>query len=221
VTKTSDKQRIPVTTILAVPETIAVDTVIRSYLRQPDGQSADALAASGESGLRRLLDVWYGHETEPFDNPISDIPDREAIDRWASAIAIAAVAAPSAFVEAIADLDQSTMLLAILGDIDDPRATQILCRHLDDDDWLSRCSAVASLGRRTDEAARSGIEKALDDPNLVVRGAAIDAVSHRDPDRAIGLYTELLDADGLTPMLRSQARASIMMLRARPPGNSF
>lgn len=200
-----------------MPETIAVDTVIHSYLRQPDGQSADALAASGEPGLLRLLDVWYGHAAAPFDNPIADIPDIEVIDRWAAAIAITAAAAPSAFIDAIADVDLSTVMLAILGDIPDPRATQILCLHLDDDDWLSRCSAVASLGRRTDEAARPGIEKALADANLVVRSAAIDAVSHWDPDRAIALFTELLDADGLTPALRSQARATITLLRAGPP----
>jgi HEAT repeat protein len=215
--KTSDKRHIPVTTIWAVPDTIAVDSVIHNYLRQPYGQPADALAASGESGLLRLLDVWYGHATEPFVNPISDIPDIAVIDRWASAIAITAVAAPSAFIDAIADLHMSTMLLAILGDISDSRATQILRQHLDDDDWLSRCSAVASLGRRTDEAARPGIEKALADPNLVVRSAAIDAVSHWDPDRAIALYTELLDAEGLTPELRSQVRATITLLRAGPP----
>jgi len=200
-----------------VPESIAVDSVITSYLRQPDSKTADALAASGEQGLLRLLDIWYGRATEPFENPISDVRDREAIDRWASAIAITAVEVPSAFIEAIADLDVSTMLLAILGDVSDPRAVDILCRHLADDDWLSRCSAVASLGRRSEDAARAGIEKALADPNLVVRSAAIDALSHWNPERAIALYTDLLDAEDMTPLLRSQARATITLLRAGPP----
>jgi len=215
--KTPDKQRIPVTTISSVPESIAVDTVIRSYLRQPDESSADALVASGESGLQRLLDVWYGHAGEPFDNPIPDVPDREAIDRWASAIAIAAVAAPSAFIDAIAGEELSTMLLAILGDIDDPRATAILCAHVKDEDWLVRCNAVTSLRRRDDPAAREGIEPALADPDLVVRSAAIDAISHWDPDRAVSFYTDLLDADGLTPVLRSQVEAALTLLRAPPP----
>jgi len=202
-----------------VPESIAVDTVIRSYLRQPDEMSADALVASGESGLQRLLDVWYGHSGQPFDNPIPDVPDREAIDRWASAIAIAAVAAPSAFVDAISGEDISTMLLAILGDVDDPRATAILCDHVDDEDWLVRYNAVTSLRRRDDSAARESIQQALADPNLVVRSAAIDAISHWDPDRAVSLYGDLLDAEGLTPVLRSQVEAALTLLRgaADPP----
>jgi HEAT repeat protein len=217
--RTPDKRRIPGTTISSVPESVAVDTVIRSYLREPDEVSADALVASGELGLQRLLDVWYGHTAEPFDNPIPDVPDREVIDRWASAIAITAVAAPSAFIDAISGEDMSTMLLAILGDVDDPRATAILCDHVDDEDWLVRCNAVTSLRRRDDSAARSGIELALADPNLVVRTAAIDALSHWDADRAISLYTELLDADSLTPLLRSQVEAAITLLRASPPAD--
>lgn len=194
-----------------------MDTVIRSYLRQPDDVSADALVASGELGLQRLLDVWYGHSGEPFDNPIPDVPDREAIDRWASAIAIAAVAAPAAFIDAISGEDISTMLLAILGDVDDPRATAILCDHVDDEDWLVRCNAVTSLRRRDDPDARQGIEQALTDPNLVVRRAAIDAISHSDPDRAVSLYAGLLDAEGLTPILRSQVKAALTLLRTEPP----
>lgn len=193
-----------------------MDTVIRSYLRQPDDASADALFASGESGLQRLLDVWYGHSGEPFDNPIPDVPDREAIDRWASAIAIAAVAAPSAFVDAIAGEDISTMLLAILGDVDDPRATAILRDHVGDEDWLVRYNAVTALRRRDDSTAREGIEQALADPNLVVRSAAIGAIRHWDPDRAVSLYTDLLDADDLTPILRSQVEAARTLLRTGP-----
>lgn len=211
-----DKPPIPVTTISFVPESVAVDTLISSYLRQLDEASADALVASGEPGLQRLLDVWYGHAAEPFDNPIPDVPDREAVDRWASAIAITAVAAPSAFVDAIAAEETSTMMLAILGDVDDPRATAILCEHVDDEDWLVRCNAVTSLRRRDEADARAGIERALADPNLVVRSAAIDAISHWDPDRAMTLYSGLLDTDGLTPVLRSQVQAAITLLQADP-----
>lgn len=214
--ESADKRCIPVTTISSVPETIAVDTVIRSYLREPDEVSADALVASGESGLQRLLDVWYGHAAEPFENPIPDVSAREAIDRWASAIAITAVAAPAAFIDAISGEDMSTMLLAILGEVDDPRATAILCDHVDDADWLVRCNAVTSLRRRDDEAARVGIEPALFDPNLVVRSAAIDALSHWDPDRAVSLYADLLEAGDLSPVLRSQVEAAITLLRATP-----
>jgi len=111
----------------------------------------------------------------------------------------------------------SLTLLAILGDIDDPRATTILCEHIKDEEWLSRWNAVGSLGRRNDATSRQCIERALDDPHLVVRSAAIKGISRWDGDRAISLYEELLEAEGLTPLLRSEARAAIGDLRAGLP----
>jgi HEAT repeat protein len=200
-----------------MPETIAVDAAISAYLRQTDNKSAESLAATGEAGVQRLLELWYGRAVAPLPNPIPDVGDRAAIDRWSSALAIVASAAPSAFVDGIADLDMSTTLLAILGDVADPRAISTLAQHIDDEDWLTRCNAVSSLGRQNDPAARPAIERALGDENLVVRAAAIKAVSGWDPDRAIALYQELLDSPGLTPILRSQASAAITLLRGTFP----
>ena len=67
------------------------------------------------------------------------------------------------------------------------------------------------------KCASEALHAQLDDPNLVVRSAAIDAMSHWDPDRAVSLYTDLLEADGLTPILRSQVEAALTLLRPDPP----
>lgn len=108
-------------------------------------------------------------------------------------------------------------MLAILADVDDPRATTILCAHVDDENWLSRYNAVAALRRRNDTASRPCIERALGDVSLVVRTEAVKAISRWNPDRAISLYEELLDAEGLTPLLRTEAQAAIGDLRAGLP----
>ena len=200
-----------------MPETSSVDQAIGRYLRQPDSESARSLSATGEAGVRRLLSLWFGDAREPFDSPIPDVAGREAADRWSAALSVVAVAAPSAFIEGITGKDLSLPMLAILGDVDDPRATTILCAHVDDEKWLSRYNAVAALRRRNDTASWPCIERALSDPSLVIRAEAIKAISRRDPDRAVSLYEELLDAEGLTPLLRTEAHAAIGDLRAGLP----
>lgn len=200
-----------------VPETSSADAAIGRYLRQPDRESARSLSATGEAGVRRLLSLWFGDAHEPFDNPIPDASGREAADRWSSALSVVAVAAPSAFINGLTGKDLSLPLLAILGDVDDPRATTILCAHVEDENWLSRYNAVAALRRRNDTASRPCIERALGDLNLVVRAEAIKAISRRDANRALSLYQQLLDAEGLTPLLRSEAHAAIGDLRAGLP----
>jgi HEAT repeat protein len=200
-----------------MPETITVDAAITAYLRQTDNQSAESLASTGKAGVQRLLGLWYGTTADPLPNPIPEVSSRDAVDRWSSALAIVASAAPSAFVDGIADLNMSTTLLAILGDVDDPRAIPTLGQHIDDEDWLTRYNAVSSLGRQSDPAARPFIDRALGDEDLVVRAAAIKAVASWDPDRAIALYAELLDSPGLTPVLRSQASAGLTLLKGAVP----
>jgi len=121
------------------------------------------------------------------------------------------------FINGITGKDLSLPLLAILGDVDDPRATTILCGHVEDENWLSRYNAIAALRRRNDTASRPCIERALGDLNLVVRAEAIKAISRWDANRALSLYQQLLDAEGLTPLLRSEAHAAIGDLRAGLP----
>jgi HEAT repeat protein len=187
----------------AMAHTTPVDTAISEYLRNADRESADALAATGEAGVRRMVDLYFGLATEPTDGVTG-------------ALSLVAAAAPTAFMDAIADKEMSRTLLMILGDVDDPRATVVLSQHLDDQDWISRYHAVNSLVRQSGERSRADVERALADQNLLVRAAAIKAVGQWDPARAISLYTELLDADGLTPALRSEASAAIILLQGQP-----
>ncbi|HEY6279534.1 MAG TPA: HEAT repeat domain-containing protein [Streptosporangiaceae bacterium] len=194
-----------------------VDAAIAGYLRRQDAESAAVLAATGDAGARRLVSLAFGEQSEPFSNPIPDVDSRVAIDRWTAALSVVAAASPVAFMDAIDDRQLNTALLSILGVIDDPRATAILCQHIADQDWLRRCNAVSALGRRNDPASRPCIERALSDPHLVVRAEAIKAVSRWDADRAVVLYEELLHADRLTPLLRAEARAAVSDLRAGFP----
>src|SRR5262245_27781203 len=194
-----------------------VDAAIARYLREQDAESAAVLAATGDAGARRLVSLAFGEESEPFDNPIPDVDGRDAIDRWSAALSVVAVAAPSAFMDAICGKEMNVALLSILGGVGDPRATAILCQHVADEDWLRRYNSVSALGRRDDAAARPCIERALGDPHLAVRAAAIKAVSRWEAGRAVALYEELLEAKGLTPLLRAEARAAIGDLRAGLP----
>jgi HEAT repeat protein len=197
-------------------DTRDVDETIARYLQRQDSESASALAATGERGVHRVLDVMSGDAPFPA---ISGIAGRDAVDRWSAALSIVAQAAPAAFIDRIAGRTISRTILAILGDVDDARAVDILGQHLHDTDWLSRYNAVTALERRPEPSARDYVEAGLDDPNLVVRSAAIKAVSHWDPPRALTLYSELLTADGLTPLLRSGAQAAIGNLQAGKPVN--
>lgn len=201
----------------ATQGSVPVDAAIAGYLREQDAESAAVLAATGDAGARRLLSLTFGEESAPFDNPNPDVDGRDAIDRWSAALSVVAVAAPSAFMDGITGKEMNVTLLSILGDVDDPRATAILCQHVADEDWLRRYNSVSALGQRNDAAARPCIERALSDPHMVVRAAAIKAVSWWDADRAVATYEELLEADGLTPLLRAEAHPAIGDLRAGLP----
>lgn len=121
-----------------------VDAAIAGYLRRQDAESAAVLAATGDAGARRLVGLCFAEQSEPFDNPIPDVSGRDAVDRWSAALSVIAVAAPSTFMDAIAGKEMNVTLLAILGGVDDPRATAILCQHVRDEDWLRRYNAVSA-----------------------------------------------------------------------------
>jgi hypothetical protein len=201
-----------------MPGDDSVDAVINRYLHDGDSESERLLAAAGEVGVRRMLSIAFGEARGRFDQP-TEIAARGAMDRWSAALSIVAVAAPAAFIEGIAGRNLSGLrflpLLAILGEVDDPRATARLCEYVQHEEWLTRYNAVAALVRRNDTGSRPCVERALDDPNLVVRAEAIKGVSRWDADRAASLYRELLDSEGITPLLRQKAETAIADLRAR------
>lgn len=190
----------------------SVDQAIRGFLQNRNESSEAALAATGRDGLDRMIDLWFGRSSERLST-VDGPTGKEAVDAQAAALSVVARSNPAAFVDAVESEDISIAILAILGDVDDPRVTDILCAHLADDDWLLRYNAVSSLSRRHEEASRLCIERALADSHLVVRDKAIEAIIRWDPKRAIGLYEELLRADGLTPLLRGKAESALAKLR--------
>jgi HEAT repeat protein len=191
-----------------------IDKAIADFLRRADSASERALAETGRAGLDRVLDLWYGRAARSTPDVVDGPHGQVAADAWSAMLSTVAYANPSAFVDSLAGQPVSTAILTILGDVDDPRATAILCAHVADDDWLRRYNAVASLARRDEQVARQCLERALDDQNLVVRSRAIAAVSRWDPARAIPLYEQLLVAKGLTPLLRVATESALRDLRA-------
>lgn len=151
----------------------SLDEVIISYLREPNDATAATLAATGSAGARRVLDVYVGQASLSEEDLMPGVSGSERGDRWSMALEIVARSAPSAFVDRIAGLGRIPLaVLSMLGVVDDPRATAILCQYVDDADWHYRCNAVKALARRNDVDGRRCIERALDDEHRVVRDAA-------------------------------------------------
>ena len=188
--------------------TESVDDVIVRFLEHGDDAARMALAETGLLGLDRILDLCLGRAAGPLAATPGMPSGKDAVDAQSAALYVVACAHPSEFIDAI-QRETIPYPLAILGDIDDPRATGILCGHLDDENWLTRYNAIAALGRRSDDAAKLCAERCLADPHLVVRSKAIEAVSKWDSGRARQLYGELLAADGLTPLLRQIVESAL------------
>ena len=137
-----------------MPENETVDQAIFGYLRaSSNGTSERLLAATGEAGVRRMLSIHFGEATEPFSLP-PELSRRGAIDLLSAALRVVATATPAAFITGLAGRDLSGLghlsVLAILGGVDDPRATGILCSYVGDEEWLTRYNAVSALVRRAD-----------------------------------------------------------------------
>jgi len=195
----------------------AVDKAIGDFLRRGDAESRSALASTGEAGLRRILLLSQRADAFPDDGTISRLSGRDAIDQWTAAVAILAESAPEAYIEYASGRTLDSTEVSILGGVRHPGATEILCREAVNSDWGIRYNAIRSLIRGADPAGRDCIEAALADENVVVRSVAIKAVSRWDPQRAVGLYESLLQAEGLTPLLRQQATWAIGELTAGRP----
>lgn len=151
----------------------SLDEVIISYLREPSDATASALAATGSAGARRMLEVYVGEASLPVEELMPGVSGYEHGDRWSMALEVVVRSAPSAFIDRIAGLGRIPLaVLSMLGVVDDPRATEILCQYVDDADWHYRCNAVKALARRNDIDGRRCIERALDDEHRAVRDAA-------------------------------------------------
>jgi hypothetical protein len=190
-----------------------IDGVLTVFLQKQDRRSWEALVATGPAGAGRVLELWYGGSGDPLPKP-AGMHDRELVEAWAGALGAAAAADPQAFVAAVAEREVGTIEVAILGGLDDARATRLLCEHARHRDWLMRRTAVAALGRHPESSARPCVERAIDDPEAVVRAAAIRSLSRWDRGQAIARFEELLTTAGPTPLLRAEIRTALRALRA-------
>jgi hypothetical protein len=191
-----------------------VDAALAGFLSRQDRRAEARLTATGEAGVRRTIEVYFGRPARPFADPVAHL-GREAGDRWGAALAVVGAAHPASFMDLFPAGSPSLQLLAVLGEVNDPRAVDLLLAHVRDRDWLVRYNAVAALRRQPCERARAGIEAALKDEEPVVRAEAIAAIAASQPERARTLFEELLTHPALTPVLRTQVLGRVRRLRSR------
>ncbi|KAB1162386.1 HEAT repeat domain-containing protein [Micromonospora sp. DT46] len=189
-----------------------LDAVIVKVLDGEPGAD-EALIAAGPTGAKRVFDLYYGTARA---NLVTKSTGRELGDSWSAALHIAASVAPEEFLAQLPNRVGTTDIV-ILGDINDPRATHILCEQARHKDFLHRVNAVRALAKHTGPASREAVEQALADENLVVRSAAIRCVADTDPSRGTTLYEAFLAEPRLTPLLRQEARWSLSYLREGSP----
>ncbi|GAA1416285.1 HEAT repeat domain-containing protein [Catellatospora coxensis] len=189
-----------------------LDAVIARVLDWEPGAD-EALIAAGPTGAKRVFDLYYGRARA---NLVTKATGRELVDCWSAALHIAASVAPEEFLAQLPSRVGTTEIL-ILGDVDDPRATQILCEQARHKDFLHRVNAVRALAKHSGPASREAVEQALADKNLVVRSAAIRCVADADPGRGTTLYEAFLEEPRLTPLLRQEARWALSYLREGRP----
>lgn len=178
---------------------------------EPEGENA--LIAAGPAGAERVFDRYYGKAEAALNTKARG---RELVDGWSAALHIAASIAPEAFLARL-PRDIGVTEIVILGGIDDPRATAVLCEQAAHEDYVHRCNAVKALAEHSSPAAREAIERVLGDRDLVARSAAIRAVADSDPERGIALYEAFLGEPGLTPLLKQESRWALSYLRKADP----
>ena len=77
---------------------LGIDDALARFLRDPTDEHAGALAATGEAGARRVFDLYFTTDAEPFDDPVGPL-GREQVDRWSAALAVIAGAQPRVFMD--------------------------------------------------------------------------------------------------------------------------
>ncbi|MFI2710184.1 HEAT repeat domain-containing protein [Micromonospora sp. NPDC018662] len=189
-----------------------LDAVIAKVLDWEPGAD-EALIAAGPTGARRVFDLYYGKVRA---NLVTRATGRELGDGWSAALHVAALIAPEEFLAQMPSRVGTTEIV-ILGDINDPRATHILCEQARHKDFLHRVNAVRALAKHTGPASRAAVEQALADEDLVVRSAAIRCVADTDPSRGRTLYEAFLEEPRLTPLLRQEAGWALSYLRRGSP----
>jgi HEAT repeat protein len=188
-----------------------IDDALARFLRDPTDEHARALGATGEAGARRVFDLYFTSDAEPFDDPASGL-GREQVDRWSAALGVVAAAQPHVFMDLMAGRDTPLEVIAMLGEVADERAVDILIARAADPDYLVRYNAVQSLARRRDQRSHAALESAVRDKSFVIRAAAIGGIARSEPARALVLYDELL-ASALPPAFRETVTQSAEKIR--------
>lgn len=196
---------------------LSIDTALARFLRDPSDEHSRTLAATGEAGARRVFDLYFTTDAEPLDDPVSDL-GRDQVDRWSAALAVVAAAQPRVFMDLMAGRDTPLNVIAMLGEVDDERALDILVARATDPDYLVRYNAVQSLARRRDERSRTALEAAVRDQSAVVRVAAAEGIARSEPARALRLYDDLL-ASALPSALREAVTRSAEKIRGGHMGD--
>lgn len=184
-----------------------IDAMIAKVLDWEPG-AEEALVAAGPEGAKRFFDLYYGRARARLTTKATG---RELVDGWSAALHLAASVATEEFLSQL-PRSISTTEIGILGDIDDPRATEVLCGQAKHEDFLHRVNAVRALAKHTGPASRQAIESAVVDHDLVVRSEAVHAIADSDPSRGITLYEALLNEPSLTPLLRQEAQWALSYL---------
>jgi HEAT repeat protein len=194
---------------------LSIDNALAGFLREPNDVQARTLAATGEAGARRVFDLYFSSDAEPFDDPASGL-GREQLDRWSAALGVVAAAQPRVFMDLMAGRSTPLEVIAMLGEVDDERAVDILIARATDPEYLVRYNAVQSLARRRDRRSRDALESAVRDGSFVIRAAAIGGIARSEPARALQLYDELL-ASALPSAFREVVTQSVEKIRREVP----
>jgi hypothetical protein len=177
-----------------------------------DTPAEEALIAAGPAGARRVFDLHYGKATLTVKPKATN--HSMLVDGWAAVLYIAATVLPEEFLTRL-PRHIGTTEIGILGDIDDPRATDILCRQARHRDWLHRSNAISALAKHPGAASRAAIERALGDRELLVRSQAIAIIAESDPSRGVTLYEALAREPRLSPLMRRGTQSALSALRER------
>ena len=188
--------------------------IIGFYAEAGSDESRKKLAATGAAGVERLVDLRFNPAAKPLDYALP--VGFRSIRLRRSALEAVAAATPDSFLQALEGKELPPDVLGVLSEINDPRATILICNHIDltKQDWNIRYNAIKALGRKTRDPRRGCIERALADSELVVREAAIRVLSQWDRPRAMELFQALEEELELPPLLRAKVTRAIDALRS-------
>lgn len=183
------------------------------YLRDQNPETVNRLKQlATDFGLPVMYRVLELGDDRTLWRKLPPLTGPGAADIWWAAVEIVSNAHPHEYADWIVSHGHGTSEIAFLAKIEDPRMVEFAAPLLDSDDWLERNWAVSALAQHAPEEARPLIERALSDPEEVVRAEAILGVSRWDRPRTAALYREQLGRPGLTPLLTQSAEWSVTFL---------